>query len=129
MTKEVKGMFVRLPLSDEQRMIANEAPYKKDRKGSALEASILSIGTPIADAQIAAREVEIVQLRDVLVKAADALMRVTEERSTSYQAKNGKWVSIQGDDGERCDIIHSDITIDCEAALSDVLKVLKGGAA
>lgn len=75
--------------------------------------------------KIAALEAEISQLREALSKSHAALKRVTDERSTSYQARNGKWVSIQGDDGERCDIIHSDITTDCEAAV----EALKGGAA
>lgn len=81
-----------------------------------------------SQSHIAALEAEVVRLRGVIVESVDALTRVTEERSTQYQAKNGRWVSIQADDGERCDIIHSDITTDCEAAILSAHKALKGGA-
>jgi hypothetical protein len=98
MSEEPTGVFVRLPLSDEQRMTANEAPYKKDRKGSALEASILSIGTPVtggdipvittlgtlrdpipcvrqsdAQAQMAALEAEVVRLRAEIARDSERL--------------------------------------------------------
>ncbi|MFS8367811.1 hypothetical protein ACJRO0_10000 [Acetobacter oryzifermentans] len=69
---------------------------------------------------------EIASLRRALEKSLEALVRVTHERSTAYQARNGKWVSIQGEDGERCDIIHSDITTDCEAAIEFANAALKG---
>lgn len=80
-----------------------------------------------AQSALAAAQAENVRLREALVKSHAALERVTDERSTSYQARNGKWVSIQGDDGERCDIIHSDVTTDCEAAIKDAETVLKDG--
>ncbi|MFT9361283.1 hypothetical protein [Acetobacter okinawensis] len=167
MSDQPTGVFVRLPLSEEQKA----SVYDLTSKGGATDA-ILAIGTPvtgggltrtgtiawfekdrepslasycpglfkagdsvpvtslpIAQAHIAALESEVVRLRGVIVEAVDALTRVTEERSTQYQAKNGRWVSIQADDGERCDIIHSDITTDCEAAILSAHKALKGGAA
>lgn len=77
-------------------------------------------------AALAALRAEVGRLREALVKSRDALVRVTDERSTSYQARNGRWVSIQGDDGERCDIIHSDITTDCYAAVEFASAALKG---
>ncbi|MGO2958632.1 MAG: hypothetical protein ACTIDN_06295 [Acetobacter sp.] len=87
--------------------------------------------TPIISARalLAARDAEIARLREAVTKTSAALERVTEERMTSYQVKNGRWVSIQGDDGERCDIIHSDVTTDCEAAIIVAHKAMEGGAA
>ncbi|MCI2023636.1 MAG: hypothetical protein LKJ63_03415 [Acetobacter fabarum] len=163
MSAKPAGVFVRLPLSEEQK----QGMYDYVSGDASMEDAIRGIGTPViggdipiigtihigengkpfftapelysvggdvvrqsdAQAQIAALEAEVVRLRGVIVESVDALTRVTEERSTRYQAKNGRWVSIQADDGERCDIIHSDITTDCEAAILSAHKALKGGAA
>lgn len=167
------GVFVRLPLSEDQK----QAMYDYVSGDVSMEEVFLAIGTPVtgddvqvvgwchpeqlADlhidndspdnerfvvmsrvrigsrdvplvrqsdhlAALASLQAEVGQLRAALLKSRDALVRVTDERSTSYQARNGKWVSIQGDDGERCDIIHSDITTDCYAAVEFANAALKG---
>ncbi|MCP1243275.1 hypothetical protein [Acetobacter lambici] len=183
MSEKPTGVFVRLPITDDQAQemyrayCAAYASSSLTTRGTATQAALLAIGMPVrgaelevvgwglypaggsnlsiftnsgravkwanhfgrtlypivrqsdAQAQIAARDAEIVRLRDALVKSHAALKRVTDERFTSYRAKNGREVSVEGDDGERCDIIHSDITTDCEAAIEGAEKALKGGAA
>ncbi|MFT8945972.1 MAG: hypothetical protein ABF876_05245 [Acetobacter aceti] len=78
-------------------------------------------------AQVTVRDMQIARLTGALQKARDALVSVTEGRSEQYQARNGRWMSIQGEDGERCDIIHSDITTECEGALKVVRIALNEG--
>lgn len=80
-------------------------------------------------AQVTARDMKITQLAAALQKARDALISVTEGRTEQYQARNGRWMSIQAEDGERCDIIHSDISTECEGALEVVRAALNEGAA
>lgn len=71
----------------------------------------------------------IARLVGTLKKACDALTSVVDGRTEQYQGRNGRWVSIQSEDGERCDIIHSDITTECEGALEVVRAILNEGAA
>lgn len=75
------GVFVRLPLSAvdirkmdqamSQSLKANTQPTQE----SASEAALLAIGTPMQDAEleIAARDAEIVRLREALVVARNAI--------------------------------------------------------
>lgn len=81
-----------------------------ENKTTDQEAALMSDAT----AALIEADFHIAQLHTLLSDAAEALSRVVDERSTSYRAGNGRQVSIQSDDGERCDIIHSDITTDCE---------------
>jgi len=55
-----------------------------------------------------------------LRKAAQALL---DGLTSTYTARNGREVGIQGDDGEKCYIVHSDLVFDLRAALS----LAKGG--
>jgi hypothetical protein len=48
-------------------------------------------------------------------KAAQALL---DGLTSTYTARNGREVGIQGDDGEKCYIVHSDLVFDLRAALS-----------
>jgi hypothetical protein len=50
-----------------------------------------------------------------LRKAAQALL---DGLTSTYTARNGREVGIQGDDGEKCYIVHSDLVFDLRAALS-----------
>ncbi|WP_051626162.1 hypothetical protein [Kozakia baliensis] len=89
---------------------------------------------PPTDAQaekVARLEAENERLREALAEAHAALNEVIEGAQQGYKARNGKWMMIQADDGERCDIIHSDITVQCESALNGARAALasdqKGG--
>lgn len=63
-------------------------------------------------------------LVEALQRADSALQAVTSGASCSYQTDDGKFHSIEADDGERCDIIHSDITCECESAQAIVRAAL-----
>lgn len=54
-------------------------------------------------------------VQEGLREAATALI---ENLSSTYTARNGREVGIQGDDGEKCYIIHSDFVFDLRRALS-----------
>jgi len=70
------------------------------------------------------RDATITTLREALETTCKALERVEAERMVSYKARNGRDCHIQADDGERCDILHSDITFECKNAFEDALKAL-----
>jgi len=65
------------------------------------------------------------ELAAALRDAEAALAGVVGGRMSQYQARNGRWVTIEADDGERCDIIHSDITTECEGALDRVRSAIR----
>ena len=50
-----------------------------------------------------------------LREAAQALL---DGLTSTYTARNGREVGIQGDDGEKCYIVHSDLVFDLRAALA-----------
>lgn len=56
----------------------------------------------------------------VLVMAREALQAVVSGASRSFKARNGKLVSIEADDGEACDILHSDVTYECERVIAKI---------
>jgi hypothetical protein len=67
------------------------------------------------------------QTQEAQVRAAfEALIAAAENvemfRETSYVAKNGRRISIQADDGERVDLVHSDQTETLKAA-TDAAKL------
>lgn len=49
-----------------------------------------------------------------------AARAVHEARTDTYRAGNNRQVGIQGDDGEKCFIVHSDQMFELEQALSDL---------
>jgi hypothetical protein len=56
-----------------------------------------------------------------LIEASDEVERL---RSVSYKARNGKKISIQADDGERIDLVHSDQTHDLKVAADSARAAL-----
>ncbi|MDE2239054.1 MAG: hypothetical protein KGJ73_03895 [Rhodospirillales bacterium] len=50
------------------------------------------------------------RFREALAKLADASDELEVGKSHTYKARNGRTMSIQGDDGERIDLVHSDLT-------------------
>ncbi|QHC34125.1 hypothetical protein [Komagataeibacter xylinus] len=90
MKNEEQFVMVRLPLTDEQRMVAYGAPYKPGRKGSAMEASILAIGTPIPPCA----DVETVDLSEYMPEYHDQGMGCgLEDRGITdrYEAMGYGW--------------------------------------
>jgi hypothetical protein len=71
---------------------------------------------------------EIERLRAGMSAACNALESLDAGTSRTYKARNGRDVGIQADDGEACDIIHSDITYECLCALEAVRALLEGAA-
>ncbi|KXV12591.1 FAD-binding protein [Gluconobacter oxydans] len=76
-------------------------------------------------ANVAALEGRIAELEGALKEAAIALEQVKDGERGGYRSRNGKFVSIQMSDGERADIIHSDVTTECERALEIARAALK----
>lgn len=75
-------------------------------------------------ANVPALEARIAELEGALKEAASALEQVTDGERGGYRARNGKFVSLQMSDGERADIIHADVTTECEGALETVRAAL-----
>lgn len=48
----------------------------------------------------------------------DAARELIDGAATTYRARNGRQISIEADDGERCYIVHSDLMHALEAALT-----------
>lgn len=96
---EAKGLFV------EASSLRNTAAIVSDQLRRALPAEALS------DLQRLGQEYD----GDALREAATALL---EGLSSTYTARNGREVGIQGDDGEKCYIVHSDFVFDLRRALS-----------
>jgi len=78
-------------------------------------------------ANVAALEARVKELEGALKEAAYALERVKDGERGGYNARNGKFVSLQMSDGERADIIHSEVTEDCERALEAVRAAIREG--
>ncbi|MFT9347715.1 MAG: hypothetical protein ABF562_03265 [Gluconobacter japonicus] len=68
-------------------------------------------------ANVAALEARVKVLEEALTEAASALEQVKDGERGGYRSRNGKFVSLQMSDGERADIIHSEVTAECEGAL------------
>jgi hypothetical protein len=66
----------------------------------------------------------IAELDGALSYSCDALQSVQDGASRTYKARNGREMGIQADDGEACDIIHSDITYQCGRTLDASRAVL-----
>jgi len=62
--------------------------------------------------------------QDALAKAESALSAVDTGVFRIYRTGNNRQKSIEADDGEACDIMHSDITIECRGALKEVRAAL-----
>jgi len=89
----------------------------------------LPLGAFVYDrpATVAALEARVKELEGALKEAAYALERVKDGERGGYNARNGKFVSLQMSDGERGDIIHSEVTEDCERALVTVRAAIREG--
>lgn len=75
-------------------------------------------------ANVAALEARVKVLKEALVIAVSGLEQVKDGERGGYNARNGKFVSLQMSDGERADIIHSDVTTECEGALETARAAL-----
>ncbi|GBQ23250.1 hypothetical protein AA103193_2349 [Tanticharoenia sakaeratensis NBRC 103193] len=83
-------------------------------------------GAVLTPEQIEAKIAEAVKAeREALRVAEAALASVVDGHSSQYRARNGRWVTLQSEDGERCDFIHSDITTECEGALDRVRSAIR----
>ncbi|RUT25657.1 hypothetical protein C0V97_10320 [Asaia sp. W19] len=78
-------------------------------------------------ANVATLEDRVKELEGVLKEAAYALERVKDGKRGGYNARNGKFVSLQMSDGERGDIIHSEVTLHCEYALEALRSAIRAG--
>lgn len=58
---------------------------------------------------------------EALVEAA---RRVSKRKFSTYKARNGRDVGVEGDDGEKCFIVHSDeiFALDCALKAYDLRK-------
>ncbi|WP_122049609.1 hypothetical protein [Asaia bogorensis] len=79
------------------------------------------------NAHAAILEDRVKELEGALKEAAYALERVKDGERGGYNARNGKFVSLQMSDGERADIIHSEVTEDCEHALETLRAAIREG--
>lgn len=64
-----------------------------------------------------------------LEAAREAGSAVIDRKASTYKARNGREVGIQGDDGEMCWIVHSDEITQLEAATTQMeaaIRSLKG---
>ena len=75
-------------------------------------------------ANVAALEARVKVLEEALTEAASALEQVKDGERGGYRCRNGKFVELQMSDGERADIIHSDVTTECECALNTARAAL-----
>ena len=50
-------------------------------------------------------------------KVVEAARRVLAEKFSTYKAANGRDVGVEGDDGEKCWIVHSDAMFELQYAL------------
>ncbi|BCZ75869.1 hypothetical protein [Acetobacter phage phiAX1] len=93
---------------------------------AALEARIASLeeAEQLARADAKASKARVTVLEGALSAAVSALEQVTDGERGGYNARNGKFVSLQMSDGERADIIHSDVTTECEGALETARAAL-----
>ena len=75
-------------------------------------------GTPGGD--------EIDRANAALIAAAPELLEaarvIIAQMSDTYKARNGKQMSIEADDGEKCWIVHSDDIVTLEAAIAKAVK-------
>lgn len=78
-------------------------------------------------ANVSALKDRVKELEGALKEAAYALERVKDGERGGYNSRNGKFVSLQMSDGERADIIHSEVTEDCERALVTVRAAIREG--
>lgn len=51
-------------------------------------------------------------------KMAEAATALIDRKMSDFKARNGRLVGVQGDDGEKCYIVHSDQIFDLQAALT-----------
>lgn len=78
-------------------------------------------------ANVTALEARVRELEGVLKEAARALEQVTDGERGGYNARNGKFVCLRMSDGERADIIHCEVTEDCECALRALRSAIREG--
>lgn len=57
--------------------------------------------------------------KDKVIEAARELVKA---KTDTFKARNGRNVGIEGDDGEKCFIVHSDQMFSLESALADYDK-------
>jgi hypothetical protein len=69
-------------------------------------------------AEIAALQAQLAERDGVIAGLRDAGQQVIDQMTSTYRARNGREVGIQGDDGEKCWIVHSDYITELCAALS-----------
>lgn len=55
-----------------------------------------------------------------LAVAVEAMREVDERANRTYRARNGKMCSIEADDGEACEIVHSDALFQLRATLAQI---------
>lgn len=55
-----------------------------------------------------------------LAAAVEAMREVDERANRTYRARNGKMCSIEADDGEACEIVHSDALFQLRATLAQI---------
>lgn len=65
-----------------------------------------------------AAEAERDALAAKLAVAVEAMREVDGQSNRTYRARNGKMCSIEADDGEACEIVHSDALFQMRAALA-----------
>lgn len=100
--------------------------YTRPANVAALEDCITELkeAEQLARADAEASKARVTVLEGVLSAAVSALEQVTDGERGGYNARNGKFVSLQMSDGERADIIHSDVTTECEGALETARAAL-----
>ncbi|HET6610134.1 MAG TPA: hypothetical protein VFG62_25950 [Rhodopila sp.] len=84
--------------------------------------------SPTTDAELAAAREEIARLREAATKLLESADLVEANRSAAYKARNGKTISVQTDNGERVDLVHSDNTFGLAMAAIEMRSALNASA-
>lgn len=82
----------------------------------------------VSDALLAARDAQIARLASLLEKLTAAAETIESNKFSNYRARNGRMIGIESDDGERCDIVHSDLTFELNAAAEEARAALTSDA-
>jgi hypothetical protein len=125
----IKPRVLHYTLNDYRIALGGEGPlaYQWDDKPHRLVYDLIA-SRMNADAELAAVREENARLREAATKLLESADLVEANRSTTYQARNGKTVHVQSEDGERVDLVHSDCTFGLAMAAIEMRAALNASA-
>lgn len=93
--------------------------------GDLREKDVKPIARVLTPEEVAAKDAEIERLRQTIAGLTNASQNIVDASFDHYRAKNGRIISIEGDDGEKCMIVPFDPYQNLCAALTHATEAGK----